>query len=111
MTSHEDAAHLLRRVGFGGTSTEIEALVPLSWEAAVDRVLDTSKAPAAGAGPSLPAPGTALVGDQWWNAYVAMTGWWLDRMATAPRRAAPGEAHALLARPLRHRQEKVNNAR
>ena len=82
MTSYEDAAHLLRRVGFGGTRAEIEALVPLSWEAAVDRVLDTSKAPAAGSGPSLPAPGTALSGEQWHAAYVAMTGWWLDRART-----------------------------
>lgn len=84
MTSHEDAAHLLRRVGFGGTSAEIEALLPLSWEAAVDRVLDTSKAPAAGPGPSLPAPGAAISGEQWNQAYMAMTTWWLDRARTTP---------------------------
>ena len=84
MISHEDAAHLLRRVGFGGTSAEIDALVPLSWEAAVDRVLDTSRAPAPGTGPSLPAPGAPMAGDEWWNAYVAMTGWWLDRARTTP---------------------------
>lgn len=84
MTSHEDAAHLLRRVGFGGTQAEIEALVPLSWEAAVDRVLDTSRAPAPGTGPSLPAPGAPMAGDEWWNAYVAMTGWWLERARTTP---------------------------
>lgn len=83
VTSYEDAAHLLRRVGFGGTRAEIEALVPLSWEAAVDRVLDTSRAPAPGSGPALPAPGSTLVGDQWWNAYLAMTGWWLDRARTS----------------------------
>jgi uncharacterized protein (DUF1800 family) len=84
VTSYEDAAHLLRRVGFGGTRAEIEALVPLSWEAAVDRVLDTSKAPAPRPGPSLPAPGTALSGEQWHNAYLAMTSWWLDRARTTP---------------------------
>lgn len=84
MTSYEDAAHLLRRVGFGGTNAEIQALVPLSWDAAVDRVLDTSKAPAPGPGPSLPAPGTALSGQQWHDAYVAMTSWWLDRARTTP---------------------------
>lgn len=84
MTSYEDAAHLLRRVGFGGTSGEIEALVPLSWEAAVDRVLDTSRAPSPGSGPSLPAPGAPMTGEQWHQAYMAMTSWWLDRARTTP---------------------------
>lgn len=84
MTSYEDAAHLLRRVGFGGTRAEIEALLPLSWNAAVDRVLDTSKAPAPGTGPSLPAPGAPMTGEQWHSAYMAMTTWWLDRARTTP---------------------------
>lgn len=35
----EEARHLLARTGFGGTPAEIRALAPLTWEAAVDRLL------------------------------------------------------------------------
>ena len=42
-----DVAHLLRRIGFGGTAAEIDALVGLSsWSAVVEKVLDTSANPA-----------------------------------------------------------------
>ena len=83
MVARADAELLLRRVGFGGSPGEIDALEALSWSQAVDRVLDVSRAPVA-TPPALPDPGAQLVGDQWWRSYLAMTGWWLDRARTTP---------------------------
>jgi uncharacterized protein (DUF1800 family) len=75
-----DVAHLLRRAGFGGTAAEIDALMGLpSWEAVVDRVLDTSANP--------PDPIPAAVEnreDEWYPPWVAGVQHWLDRMATSP---------------------------
>ena len=52
-----DAAHLLRRTGFGGTAAEIDALArSADWATAVDRVLDTSASPAVVPPPSLTDP-------------------------------------------------------
>ncbi len=84
MASSEDIAHLLSRVGFGGTRAEVEALVPLSWADAVDRVLDTSRAPSWQGGPSLPAPGTNVSGEAWGQAYSGMVNWWIERARTTP---------------------------
>jgi len=38
--SYDEAAHLLRRMGFGGAPSEIDALVPLGREGAVDHLLN-----------------------------------------------------------------------
>jgi uncharacterized protein (DUF1800 family) len=43
-----DAAHLLRRAGFEGTSAQVDELVALSRADAVERVLDTAGAPEVG---------------------------------------------------------------
>lgn len=84
-SSYADVAHLLRRVGFGGTPTQIQALTALDWPQVVDRVLDPTGAPSPTSGvPSLPAPGTALDATQWGAAYRSMTWWWLERCRTSP---------------------------
>jgi hypothetical protein len=41
-----DAAHLLRRVGFGPTAAEIQSLTGLTRQAAVASVMDLTSAPA-----------------------------------------------------------------
>jgi uncharacterized protein (DUF1800 family) len=78
-TARRDVAHLLRRVGFGGLPHEIDALTPLDWPEVVERVLDLSGAPSASVGlPDLnPTRG-------WWNRYVDMTFFWLERARTSP---------------------------
>ena len=72
----DDAAHLLRRVGFGGSAAEIAALAGLTRAQAVDRVMDLSAAP----GVSRPFGGSA----EWWEAQRPAHGWWIDRMARTP---------------------------
>jgi uncharacterized protein (DUF1800 family) len=77
--SQSDAAHLLRRSGFGATQAKIDELAALpSREAAVDRVLDLTLAP--GYDPPI---GTQWVGDQY-GSWKTMTNWWIDRMRTTP---------------------------
>ncbi len=77
--SRADAAHLLRRVGFSPTLAEIDQIAALDRTAAVDRVLDTSAAPAA------PDPSfltdTSLAD---WQKHGRLQWWWLDRMRTSP---------------------------
>jgi uncharacterized protein (DUF1800 family) len=78
--SRADVAHLLRRAAFGGTAAEIDALMTLAtWEAVVDRVLDTS------ANPADPIP-TAVESrtDPWYGVWVAGVHHWMDRMVTSP---------------------------
>jgi uncharacterized protein (DUF1800 family) len=72
-----DVAHLLRRAGFGGTSTQVATLAAQSWATTVDQLLDFSSAPA----DVQPAYLTDLnVGD--WQKEFNLQAWWLDRMAT-----------------------------
>lgn len=80
--SSEDAAHLLRRVGFGPLPDEIEALAGMDTADAVETVLDVSAAPAVVAPPEASLDST----EDDWDRYVAILGWWLDRMRTT---AAP----------------------
>jgi uncharacterized protein (DUF1800 family) len=78
--SRSDAAHLLRRSGFGATDAAIASLAASAdWTAAVDRVLDTSLAPAVVAPPSLAAgdPGS-------YERLVDVMQWWVRRMRTSP---------------------------
>jgi hypothetical protein len=70
-----DAAHLLRRAGFGGTPQEIDALASLGPEAAVDTLLHPSS-------PETPFPDypdTALLYDVRTRNATAQN-WFLDRM-------------------------------
>jgi uncharacterized protein (DUF1800 family) len=78
--SAADAAHLLRRVGFGGRPADIEALSRLSREDAVDRLLDVTSAPPDIVPAALADP---RQGDTW-GALWAAVGPLLDRSATSP---------------------------
>jgi uncharacterized protein (DUF1800 family) len=78
--STADAAHLLRRSGFGVTPARIAELTKLwSRGSAVNRVLDLSKAPT----DPMPVPPLKLFQDQYPD-WVASVHWWMDRMATSP---------------------------
>jgi uncharacterized protein (DUF1800 family) len=78
--SPADAAHLLRRSGFGVTQARVSELTKLwSRGSAVSRVLDLSKAPT----DPIPVPPLKLFQDQYPD-WVSAVHWWLDRMATTP---------------------------
>lgn len=81
--SRSDAAHLLRRVGFGGSAAEITALTGLERAVAVERVLDTSANP-----PTTDTPGghtqPEREGENEYELWRDMSQYWLDRMATVP---------------------------
>ena len=69
-----DAAHFLRRVGFGGTTAEIGAYTGLTREAAVARAMDFTAAP------TVVPPSDLANTNQWW-AHSNAIDWWLHRMA------------------------------
>jgi uncharacterized protein (DUF1800 family) len=71
----EDAAHLLRRAGFGGSSTQIDAVAAMDLPTAVSHVLDTSGAPASSTPAGLGSSTTSDY-DQWVNGVQ----WWMERM-------------------------------
>ena len=78
--SRPDVVHLLRRSGFGGSRSEVDALAALpTWNAVVDRVLDTSANPI----DTIP-PAVDDVEDEYYPPWVASVQYWLDRMATTP---------------------------
>lgn len=73
-----DAAHLLRRSGFGVTPAQLADLTKLKdRNAAVDRVLDLSRVPTG----SLPIPAADA---DLYTAWTTSVHWWLDRMRTTP---------------------------
>lgn len=76
--SRSDAAHLLRRGGFGGTAAEIDAYAGLSVEQAVDQLVEAVPEPA---------PDPAFLTDPAladWQKHRRAQWWWLDRMRTTP---------------------------
>jgi uncharacterized protein (DUF1800 family) len=75
IVSSTDAAHLLRRVGFGPTVAEIGALTGLTRQAAVASVMDFTGAPAV-VRPSVDDR------DNEWECYVNAQEWWVERMRT-----------------------------
>ncbi len=77
--SFGDVAHLLRRSGFAARSDAVEALRPLSWTDAVERVLDVSAAPSPYSGIPDLSPGRGS-----WDKYTDMVQFWANRAATSP---------------------------
>ena len=76
--SRIDAAHLLRRAGFGGTNAEVTKFATLERAAAVESLIS---APAPGV---TPPPEVGMYAEEKWKASEALTKWWLHRMATTP---------------------------
>jgi uncharacterized protein (DUF1800 family) len=79
----EDAAHLLRRTGFGGTAAQVAALAAMELPAAVDAALNTAGA----AADPPPSPTMLRVGDDW-NKWRLLERWWSERMRAASIDAA-----------------------
>jgi hypothetical protein len=73
--ARRNAAHLLRRAGFGGTAAEIDTLAALGTEGAVDSLLHPRQPDVAF--PAFPDP-VLLFDPKTRNAAAQM--WWLDRM-------------------------------
>ncbi len=84
MTTRRETGHLLRRAGLGARPADFEAFAPLSWEAAVDRLLAFDALPETQ--PTAPtATGMDPERDE-----MRMTGpdvitWWLERMVRTER--------------------------
>jgi uncharacterized protein (DUF1800 family) len=78
--SRSDAAHLLRRTGFGGSDTELSALTGMTRAAAVDAALGFTSTESAPPGPDVGVPGWVLDSSQW-QAHSDAVDWWIQRMA------------------------------
>ena len=79
IVTDKDAAHLLRRVGFGPTTAEIQALTGLTRQAAVTQVMNFAGAPPV-ARPVVDDPERR----NQWDCFVTGLEWWVDRMRTSP---------------------------
>lgn len=77
-SSFDDVAHLLRRAGFGGHPSEINALTPYDWAEVVDRVLTV---PAESSRYTGAVPGVPDLNDYrgWSERYTDMVSFWLER--------------------------------
>ena len=81
--SGADAAHLLRRAGFGGSTGEIGALTGVERASAVDHVLNVGVNPPASNTPGgLAHPETENESE--YQLWLDLVQYWLDRMATVP---------------------------
>jgi uncharacterized protein (DUF1800 family) len=77
--STADAAHLLRRSGFGVNPAKLTELTKLAnRNAAVDRVLDLRQVPSG----KMPIPPFST--DNQYPAWVSTVHWWMERMRTTP---------------------------
>ena len=83
--SFEDAAHLLRRAGFGGAPAEVEALRKLGPKLAVEKLLDFSKDDGTNPNPHNFRPileNATSLGQARGQAIAVLQGWWLHKMLT-----------------------------
>ena len=80
VVSREDAAHLLRRTGFGGSDAELTALTGMTREACVDAALGFTATDPTPSGPDVGVPSFVNDPNQWW-AHTDAIAWWLQRMA------------------------------
>ena len=88
-----DAAHLLRRVGYGGSAQEIRGLAGKTRRECVDIVLGFSEGDVVPEGPDVGQPEWVLNTDEFTNVADEMILWWIDRMSTLPNPVkAPGFA-------------------
>lgn len=82
--SRAEAAHLLRRAGYGGTNAEINAFTGKSLSSAVDAVLGHTSSAAAPVGPDVGTP-SFVTNSSSSQAQNDSTNWWVHRMATLPQ--------------------------
>ncbi|MEM7141106.1 MAG: DUF1800 domain-containing protein [Actinomycetota bacterium] len=95
--SRQDAAHLLRRAGYGGSDGELNALTGMTREAGVNAVMGFTSADATPEGPDSGVPGFVGNESQWYAQGDAIE-WWIQRMADLPNpTAVPGAVPAVSA--------------
>ena len=84
MTTHRETGHLLRRAGFGPRPADFAAFAPLTWQDAVDRLIDYAAVP-----DRLPADPTPTRhvpdSDELRLSPLDVMTWWLDRMVRSER--------------------------
>lgn len=95
--SRQDAAHLLRRTGFGGSESELSALTGMTRQAAVEAAMGFTASDATPEGPDVGVPG--FVGNEaQWEAQGDAIEWWIQRMADLDNpTAVPGTVPAVSA--------------
>ena len=76
-----DAAHLLRRTGYGGSEAEIAALTGQTRRACVNAAMGFQSTDAIPGGPDVGVPAFVANSSQW-EAHSDAISWWVDRMAT-----------------------------
>lgn len=73
--SKAEAAHLCRRVGFGGTRAEVNHFAGMEMTDAVEEILAVD--------PTSPSAPPGINNPSWWEAVNGMRFWWIDRMIDA----------------------------
>jgi len=84
VTTRRETGHLLRRAGFGARPSDFEDYAGLSWEAAVDRVLDYAVLPDALAATPTPTQ-QRPDSDELRLGAIDVIGWWLERIIVSER--------------------------
>jgi uncharacterized protein (DUF1800 family) len=97
--SRQEAAHLLRRTGFGGSRSELDALTGMTREAAVNAAMGFTSDNAAPLAPDVGEPGWVR-NELQWEAQQDGIEWWIQRMAdldnpTSTPGVVPGTSAAL----------------
>jgi len=82
-----DAAHLLRRAGFGGSDAEISALVGRTRRDSVDSVMGFRSTDPTPTGPDVGVPSFIGKAHQW-DAHSEVINWWVLRMSILPNLTA-----------------------
>lgn len=92
--SRHDAAHLLRRTGFGGTNAEITSLTGKTRRAAIDAAMGFRSTDPIPNGPDVGVPSFVNNSAQW-EAHTDAIAWWIQRMADRPNpTSVPGSPPA-----------------
>jgi len=95
ITNRTDAAHLLRRAGFGGSSAEIAAFVGRTRRDCVNAVMGFRASDAPPSGPDVGVPPFITKIHQW-DAHSSVINWWVERMvALANPTSVPGSVPAV----------------
>lgn len=93
--ARQDAAHLLRRAGFGGSEGEITAMTGMTRRAAVDAAMGFSSSDPIPEGPDVGVPGW-VTNESQWEAQGDGIEWWVQRMADLPNpTSVPGSPPAV----------------
>ena len=83
IVSRSDAAHLLRRAGFGGSDSELTALTGMTRTACVNAVMGFTAADPVPEGPDFGHP-PWVVNDEQWRVHSDIIEWWFHLMVTVP---------------------------